>query len=480
MNGRRQRAGIGPAFLALFLIATPALPLAAAGDWAPAQILKSGGADALRRFPESASAVRRMLAAAHAAHDAARVRAGLHALARMGYAPSRATIDLLSPYLAPEEQAGLARRFAANGAAAGASRLYASVPPERRLVEGIARDPRTGRLFAGTVVGRELLVFDHCGWRAVPGVDAGSLFGMAVDAPGRRLWIASGALDQTPHPEAAFRGLIAVDVDKLRVVRRVALAGSPGDLAIGRDGTVYASDPVDGTLFRLRPGAPASVLVPAGRFRSPQGLVLSPDERRLYVADYAYGIGIVDLASGHIGRLAARGPAMLDGVDGMIGDRGALIAIQNGVSPHRIVRLRLDRAGATVTRVDIVESANPAWGEPSLGTIAGGDLLYVADGQWERYGAGGAETGAARPTPIRAVRLIEAGLHRSRRARVAAGDERQRSGRVERTRDRHAGRRFLLSVGSRQGWFASHRTTFLTGSGTDHRVMRLPDECIMS
>lgn len=482
---KRQRLEACPALLVFLLVIALALPVRAA-DWAPAQLAKSAGPEAIGQFPDSASAVRRMLAAAHAAHDGARVRAGLDALAGLGYAPSRQTLDLLFPYLQESDQAELARRFAANRAPAGASRLYASVPAEHRLIEGIARDPRTGRLFASSVVGRELLVFERGAWRAIPGVDAGSLFGMAIDPARRRLWIASGIVEQTPHPETAFRGLIALDLDDLRVAARVALAESPGDVAIGGDGSVYASDPVRGTVFRLRPGgAAASVLVPAGRLLSPQAMVPTPDGRRLYVADYVYGIGIVDLASGRVRRLASRRPEMLDGVDGMVGHRGALIAIQNGISPRRIVRLRLDRAGGTVTGVDLIERANPAWGEPTLGTIAGGELVYVADGQWERYGAGGAETGAARPTAIRAVSLrdpplVEAGLHRACAPRGAAGDERQRSGRVERARGGGAGGRFLLSAGSRDGQFASHRTTFLTGSSADHRVVRPPDECIMS
>ena len=483
-GGRRQHRGAVKAILAWYLLAALAPPPGAA-DWEPARLPLTGGPGTIAAFPDSASAIRRTLAAAHAAHDAARLRTGLDALARLGYAPSEETIRLLFPYLSARAQAGLARRFAANRAPIARSRLYAEVPAGRRLIEGIAFDPRSGRLFAGSVVGRELLVLDEGAWRAVPGVDGGSLFGMAVDAPRRLLWIASGSLDRTPHPETAFRGLIAVDLDDLRVRRRVALAASPGDVTVGGDGAVYASDGEGGAVFRLRPGEDsASLLVPAGRLRSAQGLAVAPDGRRLYVADYLFGIGIVDLASGHVRRLAARRPAMLDGIDGLLFHRGVLIAIQNGVAPHRIVRLRLDRAGGTVTAVDPLERANPAWGEPTLGTIAGNELLYVADGQWERYAAGPIETGAPRPTPIRALALpgtsVEPGLHRSRGARIGTGDEGQRSRRVERAGEGGAGGRLVLSAGPRGQGFASHRTTFLTGSGADHRVIRVRHECIMS
>jgi sugar lactone lactonase YvrE len=284
------------------------------------------------------------------------------------------------------------------------------VPAERRLIEGIARDRPSGRLFVTTVVGRELLVLEQGAWRAVAGLDAGSLFGMAADAARRRLWIASGSLEQTPSPETAFRGLIALDLDSLQEIERISLAGpgSPGDLTLAGDGTVYASDPISGALYRARTGDRAlAVLVPPGRLRSPQGLALSPDESRLYVADYAYGIGVVDLATGRITRLAGRGAAMLDGVDGLLADRDALIVIQNGTNPRRIARLSLGAGCDEVTGVEILERANPAWGEPTLGVIDGGELLYVADAQWERYGPAGAIVGEGptRPTSIRALAL---------------------------------------------------------------------------
>ena len=147
------------------------------------------------------------------------------------------------------------------------------------------------------------------------GVAAGSLFGMAMDGS-RRLWIASGTVEQTPSPDTAFRGLIALDLDRLRVVERIPVKGpgSPGDVTVGPDGTLYASDSVGGGVYRARPGARAmSPLVPTSHLRSPHGLAVSADGRRLFVADYAYGIAAVDLAGGRITWLAARGVAMLDG-----------------------------------------------------------------------------------------------------------------------------------------------------------------------
>jgi sugar lactone lactonase YvrE len=412
------RAARRAAFLAALLAGSGTLAFAeppadrcAAETWEPARILEAAHGDpaALDLFPESASAIRRLLAAAHSTGDSARIRAGAARLAEMGYALAPHTLDQLAVHFTPGQAAALRQGYEANRAALGSSRLVATVPAGRPLVEGIARDRRTGRLFATSVVGRELLVRGRGEWRAVPGVAAGSLFGMAMDGS-RRLWIASGTVEQTPSPGTAFRGLIALDLDRLRVVERIPVEGpgSPGDVAIGPEGTIYASDSVSGAVYRALPGARTlSLLVPPGRLGSPQGLAVSADGRRLFVADYAYGIAAVDLAGGRITRLAARGIAMLDGIDGLLADGEGLIVIQNGTSPRRILRLRLDPDCAAVTAVEVIERANPEWGEPTLGTIDGGELLYVADAQWERYGPAGAVRGEGptRPTAIRALRL---------------------------------------------------------------------------
>lgn len=360
-------------------------------------------------FPDSASVLRRQLAVANDARDGEAVRAGLTRLAAMGYAPGQQTLDTLAPYVQEAEMNALRQRFAANRATVEASRLLINVPAEHRLIEGIAWDARTGRLFAASVVGRALLVRETRGWRAVDGLETGSVFGLAIDSRRRLLWAASGVVEQTPSPETAFRGLIALDLATLRPVRRLAAPGetSPADIAVAADGTVYASDPNSGAIYRARPADTAlTILVPPGRLRSPQGLVPSADGRRLYVSDYGYGLAEVHLADGAVSRLESDAGTMLDGIDGLYPWRGGLIAIQNGTSPRRILFLKLSADGDRIASVRVLESGNPAWGEPTLGAVRSRDFLYVADAQWERYGEGGALQGEEAPhaTPIRLLR----------------------------------------------------------------------------
>lgn len=360
-------------------------------------------------FPDSASVLRRQLAAANDARDGEAVRAGLARLAAMGYAPGQQTLDTLAPYLPEAEMAALRQRFAANRASVSASRLLINVPAQHQLIEGIAWDARFGRLFAASVVSRALLVREAQGWRAVEGLETGSLFGLAIDNRRRLLWAASGVVEQTPNPATAFRGLVALDLATLRPVRRLAVPGegSPADIAVAADGTVYASDPNIGAIYRARATDTAlSILVPPGRLRSPQGLVPSADGRRLYVSDYGYGLAEVHLADGNVARLESDAGTMLDGIDGLYPWRGGLLAIQNGTSPRRILFLELSPDGGRIASVRVLESGNREWGEPTLGTVRPRDFLYVADAQWERYGTGGEVQGegALRATPVRVLR----------------------------------------------------------------------------
>jgi hypothetical protein len=136
-------------------------------------------------------------------------------------------------------------------------------------------------------------------------------------------------------------------------------------------------------------------------------MAVSADGRLLYVADYRYGLAAVDRASGRAFRTRAPPGMMLDGIDGLVRDHDRLIATQNGAPPLRIVALTLSDDGLGITTLRVLERANPAWEEPSLGTMIGNRFVYVSNPQWGRYGAGGAVTGEGpiQPTVIRALRL---------------------------------------------------------------------------
>lgn len=323
--------------------------------------------------------------------------------------------DIGAPRGSPAER--LRWWFERNGDARytrAATSRFAEVPADYRLVEGIAWDAPTGRLFAGTVVDGRLAWRDmEGGWHEIPvGAPRAGLFGMAIDPTRRLLWIATGAVEQTAVAGDRMAGLIGVDLDKLAVAHRVPLAagavGAPGDLVVAPDGTVYVSNAVSGAIHRCRPGCTMlDELLPAGSFKSPQGMAILGG--RLYVADYSTGLWRIDPAAPQPVQLAVDAPTMLEGIDGLLAHDGRLIAIQNGTRPRRVAVIQLDRTGSRVTGAIPWVTVAEAAGEPTLGALLGSDLVFVGDSQWERYGAGGALKDAkpARATPILSAPLYD-------------------------------------------------------------------------
>ncbi len=112
----------------------------------------------------------------------------------------------------------------------------------------------------------------------------------------------------------------------------------------------------------------------------------------------------VDLASRRVTQIETADTVLTLGIDGLYFYRGALIGIQNGVEPHRVTRYSFDRRGERLIRQQVLERAHPRYDEPTLGVLVGGELYYVGNAQWERFGEDGrvaAPDSLARPVVLR-------------------------------------------------------------------------------
>jgi hypothetical protein len=275
-------------------------------DASTGQIADIAGLEALAQaFPDSGSVRLRLLNAYLREERPRDALAVASALALDGYSFSLAAGEAFASLAEKDDDLGWLGLSEPNGGAIENSRPLATVPAEALLAESVWRDPETGDLFVTAVVSRALFVSRGDGdWEKLPIEGAGSLTGLAYDRASGLLWVASGVVEQTPEPETAFSGLIAIDPRSGAEQRRVAGAdnSNPSDIAVDGEGRVYASDPLSGALYVARPGAASlETLVGPGTLRSPQGIAVLPGDRRLVVSDYRYGLAMVDIATGEVG-----------------------------------------------------------------------------------------------------------------------------------------------------------------------------------
>jgi len=111
------------------------------------------------------------------------------------------------------------------------------------------------------------------------------------------------------------------------------------------------------------------------------------------------------VSSGALSVLVNPDRATSIGCDGIIWHRGALIAVQNGVAPARVIRIVPDETHDRLLRIDVLDRNAGVADEPTIGTLLGDDYIYVANSQWEKFSDAGLRDPAKPLTPPLALRL---------------------------------------------------------------------------
>jgi hypothetical protein len=113
----------------------------------------------------------------------------------------------------------------------------------------------------------------------------------------------------------------------------------------------------------------------------------------------------VDLAAGKGFDLQYAASALaLGGIDGLYWYDGTLVAIQNGMTPHRVMRLALSEDGHVIAKATPLDAGKPELVLPTYGTLAGDALYFVANSQKNAYGAYGTPKDDARLQPVQVFR----------------------------------------------------------------------------
>ncbi len=231
-----------------------------------------------------------------------------------------------------------------------------------------------------------------------------------IEVRGDRLF---AAVNDHPPFERPARGdptasVVEVDVATGLARRTIRLDGEAliGDLEVAPDGRVFATDSITPRIVVLEPGAQVlRTLSRDPRFVNLQGMALDNQRDRLFVADYLVGLFRVDPLTGETHAMANPGNAHLGGIDGLYLYQGDLIGIQNGVTPQRIVRIRLDAAGTTAIRIEVLQQGLADWSEPTHGAVRDDRFVYLATSNWPAYGDDGALRPGAELAPLRIMSI---------------------------------------------------------------------------
>lgn len=186
-----------------------------------------------------------------------------------------------------------------------------------------------------------------------------------------------------PKKDVGTTGLHAYRLDTGKRVRDCGLDERPtlhgfNDMALANDGQVYVSNSPASSIYRLSgSGCQLDRILHDPAISFPNGIALTPDGSRLYVA-HVEGISAVDVRTGQRTMLAVPGDAAVNSIDGLVWDGKDLLGIQSNPYLARVVRIRLAEDGLSVRQVTPMSSRPPLGLILTTGVIVSDQLYMVA------------------------------------------------------------------------------------------------------
>ncbi len=329
------------------------------------------------------------VARAHALNDqVAESLALLRLIAEMGGVTDLRHKDL-ARLKGLKELEPIARAFERNRRPLNRSRIAFSIEQKDLIPEGIGYDDRERAFYVGSIYRNKIVRVDENGQtedligEKQDGI--AEVLGLRVDSPRRLLWVCASHRDSGGEGNSTS-AVYKYDLRNRRLLRRYDSRSLPGkhlfnDIIPAKSGDVFLTDSEARSVLKIsRETDELEVLIPSGSFSYPNGIALSSDERHLFVADQR-GIHRFALQDAKLLLIKHAQTVSLAGVDGLYAWSGGLVGVQNGFTPERIIRVRLNESQDTASEVQVLESNHSLFAIPTTGAVVSRDFYFIANSQ---------------------------------------------------------------------------------------------------
>jgi hypothetical protein len=242
--------------------------------------------------------------------------------------------------------------------------------------EGI--DAFDGGWIAGSMTTGNLHRIDASGattvlWRET--APARRILGVRNDAARKIVWACStGPNEREPHSQLLRISLQAGSLQRFAFADSRSLCN---DIALLPDGSIAVTDSARGAVLQLTTANQWRTLAEPGTFGYPNGLTYLAAAERLVVADLR-GLWTIDPKTSRMTAVEAPQGTFVGGIDGLYAVDGSLLAIQNGLRPHRVVRIALTEGAQRVERVEVIASNLPELADMTTAAVGRGDITVLA------------------------------------------------------------------------------------------------------
>ena len=385
-----------------------------ANDWQSNLVSANELKDLLNEAPDS------LLEVARAEVHVGDLNAALRVLGqfiRMGQATDLLTISSdFAPLLKNANVARIQSTMKANRSPISTGSTALRLSDRSLLAEDLDYDPNIQRFFITSVRETKIVSVGTSGASAdfARAPDNWPMLAVKVDPSRRLVWateVAMQGFNFAPESDWGRSAVLCYDLKSGKLLRRIEgpHGSALGDMALMANGDVIVSDGDGGGVYRLPANGSALERLDDGDFVSPQTPAVHPDGKHIFVADYARGIGVLEISTKQVRWLSMQQRFALNGIDGLYCDHGRLIAVQNGTSPERVVVFTLDTTFTSIESEMIIERSTGTLGVPTHGVVIDNEFYYIANSGWDSIDDHGNMKPGAKPS---AARIMRARLQR--------------------------------------------------------------------
>ena len=253
--------------------------------------------------------------------------------------------------------------------------------------EGIAYSEKTKKLYLGSGKRKIMSISEDGKYEEfVPPATGGLgvVVGIRVDDQRGELWAVSNKFEEA-LPNLVM-GLFRFRLSDGKLIKAYPIETADkellNDVAVAKNGAVYATASNSGALWRVDPGTDKiEKWLPDKSLPDPNGIAATPDGKYLLVAGW-YGITRVDLRNKKM-KLLEKPDNVADGcLDGMYIYKYTIVGIQNCAhDTGRVMKYETMFDWSMITKAKVLESYDPMFDGITTAAIAGDDLYFVANTQ---------------------------------------------------------------------------------------------------
>ena len=298
----------------------------------------------------------------------------LSALADAGFAFDAAGDVSFDPIRRDPRFVAVAERLSANRKPQGKLQNNLRLGLNGTQPEGIAWSPQERALYVGTIRdGAIYRIFGSTPTRAYERREAGfGIVGLRIDQHRRLLYACAS---NTDTGEAKLLRLSLPDLQQQAAIAIPAAKAFCNDIALLGDGRVAVTDSDNGRVWILEHERFTPLALPKPLIY-PNGIAFDPDGNRLFVA-HLPGLIVVDLKTGESRDVASEATPLV-GIDGLSFEKGALYAVQNGIEPQRLIRIRPPQRPADKAATEILFAGHKEMRGATTAALMDGRVAILA------------------------------------------------------------------------------------------------------